>query len=101
VPSPTKLAGPCSQKGCRALGWTPKPFGDANVCAGSSLNGTCSGVVSFEEARSFCQRHGARLCEVRCDAREGGKGRRCDAREGGKGRRCDAREGGKGRREGG
>ena len=68
----------CSDKTCVDLGWEAATWGHPEVCGASlsATNGTCSGSLGFEAARTFCQSQGARLCEAyelaRDDARDTG-----------------------------
>jgi hypothetical protein len=75
---PTKRSA-CSSLTCAELGWDKTrsfQYGHDFVCGGSEINGQCSGTISFEDAREFCQSSGARLCEAHelayDDARDSG-----------------------------
>ena len=59
-----------SLKNCSELDWDAYAYGVPDVCGGSKLpsrssgKNNCSGLLSWEEAKEFCERAGARLCAL-------------------------------------
>jgi hypothetical protein len=54
---------PRSAQSCGELGWEAG-HGTAKVCAESTIEGSCSGEVTFAEAEALCGGIGARLCTL-------------------------------------
>ena len=62
---PTYRALALSTSTCEDLGWDPLTRGSDTVCGENSLGlGGCSGELTFDEARLFCETSGARLCSL-------------------------------------
>ena len=61
---PTEAAA-CSELTCSELGDFDNTYGESTVCGerdATSLGGSCSGALSWEAAKAFCEDAGARLC---------------------------------------
>jgi hypothetical protein len=63
TPVPTTMV-ECSASTCQVLGWSASPFGSTGVCGESNVDNICSGDVTWDAARAFCQAAGARLCTL-------------------------------------
>ena len=53
---------PLSEASCEQKGWGVDA--DLGVCGASQINKVCSGAVSLQDARAFCERGRARLCTL-------------------------------------
>jgi len=64
-PAPTTILD-CSVETCDDLGWTNgASYGSTSVCGETDalvLGGECSGLLTWDDARDYCQHGGARLC---------------------------------------
>eukprot|EP00462_Mataza_sp_D1_P005415 CAMPEP_0175120660 /NCGR_PEP_ID=MMETSP0087-20121206/741_1 /TAXON_ID=136419 /ORGANISM="Unknown Unknown, Strain D1" /LENGTH=2174 /DNA_ID=CAMNT_0016402125 /DNA_START=95 /DNA_END=6619 /DNA_ORIENTATION=+ len=54
------------QKNCSMLGWSYQKTLDATdkFCGSSTVNGSCSGEVTYSAAAMFCERAGAHVCHM-------------------------------------
>ena len=61
---PTEAAA-CSELTCSELGDFDNTYGESTVCGerdAASLGGSCSGALSWEAAKAFCEDAGTRMC---------------------------------------
>ena len=73
---PPKLV---SMSTCDDLGWDPLPRGLPAICGENSLGlGGCSGELTFDEARLFCESKGARMCSIDDFGNDEAFGSSCD-----------------------
>lgn len=68
-----------SAKSCGELGWSASASGSSSVCAASKIGKACFPGGSLDDAKSFCESAGARLCTVAELAADEAKGSGCKA----------------------